>query len=281
MAQSERLGKPWYRKKQWWVAGVVALALIASAIAGHHTKPVSTGGPGSASNSSLGATGSSTTSTTEDDLGGPGAPTVAGSVVPPGAESAAGQSACRSGYPLANVYHPNRLAVLSPCMTVSGTVATVTREQDGDTHFDLALDPQYTGLLKPANYSGQHGRLVVEIVPADASGCTPGQPPRPATGSYNYGICTGADEATPVVGAHVYVTGPYVADEDHGGWAEIHPVWAISTTSPTSGSTSPPPTQAESPTSGTSSPAPTAAPPVTANYRAWLLYRVRQQSRAW
>jgi hypothetical protein len=113
-------------------------------------------------------------------------------------------------------------------MTVSGTVRTVRSEDDGDTHFDLALDASFVSLLKPANYSGQDGWLVAEIVPADKPGCIPGQPPRPATGTYNYGICTAAREIAPPVGTHVKVTGPYVLDEDHGGWAEIHPVWQVS-----------------------------------------------------
>ena len=104
---------------------------------------------------------------------------------------------------MANVYHPDRLKFVSACTTVSGTVRSVHEEPDGDVHFDLQLDTAYTHLLAPANYSGQHGWLVDEIVPADEPGCTPGQPPRPSTGSYDYGICTGADEAPPSTGTHV------------------------------------------------------------------------------
>jgi hypothetical protein len=150
-------------------------------------------------------------------------------------------SACRPGDPLANVYHPDRLLVVKPCMTVSGTVRSVTAEADGDTHFDLALDGSFVSLLKPANYTGQHGWLVAEIVPADKPGCVPGQPPRPASGTYDYGTCTGAGETAPPIGTHVYVTGPYVLDEDHGGWAEIHPVWQVSTTPAPSPSPAPSP----------------------------------------
>jgi hypothetical protein len=146
---------------------------------------------------------------------------------------------CRSGDPLANVYHEDRLSVKDPCMTVSGTVMSVTLEADGDTHFDLALDPAYTSLLTPANESGQNGWLVVEIVPADKPGCTPGTPPVPASGTYDYGICTGANEVSPATGTHVSVTGPYVLDLDHGGWAEIHPVWAITNLGATSGPAAP------------------------------------------
>lgn len=143
------------------------------------------------------------------------------------------KSSCRPGDPTANVYHPYRLRVIKSCMTVSGTVASLRAEADGDTHFDLALDAPYISLLAPANYSAQHGDLVVEIVPADKPGCTPGQPARPASGTYNYGVCTGADETTPSIGTHVWITGPYVLDLDHGGWAEIHPAWAITLSSGT------------------------------------------------
>ncbi len=111
-------------------------------------------------------------------------------------------------------------------MTVTGTVAYVVREDDGDVHVDLALPPSEAGLLNQANYAHQDGQLVTEIVPADQPGCTPGQPPRPSHGSYDYGICTGAGLVTPPLGATVSVTGPYVLDADHG-WMEIHPVWSI------------------------------------------------------
>src|SRR5579862_45031 len=166
----------------------------------------------------------SSSPTNEASPGAPGTSTTAGPVAPPG------PAACRSGDPLADVYHPDRLEVRRACVTVTGIVRSVRREDDGDVDFDLALDASYRSRLTPANAAEQHGWLVVEIVPADEPGCTPGRPPRPATGSYDYGICTGSDETPPPVGAHVSVTGPYVLDEDHGGWAEVHPAWAIATT---------------------------------------------------
>lgn len=111
----------------------------------------------------------------DDNLSAPGAPTVAGSVVPPGSGHRTGPMGCRAGDPLANVYHPNRLEVLESCVTVSGTVKSIHHEDDGDTHFDLALDRPYRHLLTLANKAHQHGWLVDEIVPADEAGCTPGQ----------------------------------------------------------------------------------------------------------
>lgn len=172
-----------------------------------------------------------------------------GSIVVPASDPG---SQCRTGNPLANVYHPYRLQVVSACSTVSGTVRTVRHEDDGDVHFDLALDPPYTGMLTPGNVTYQHGLLVVELIPADEAGCTVGQPPRPATGSYDFGTCTGDDLAAPSVGEHVWVTGPYVLDHIHN-WAEIHPAWQISSRAPVG----PKPTPA-------AAPAPAPAPPVVA-----------------
>ena len=201
------------------MAGGVVLILVIVGIADANSgQPTTSGSPTSSTrpSASTSTTGPSTsTSTTEDDPAGPGAPTVAGSAVAPDSGSRPGTSACRSGDPLANVYHPNRLKVVSACRTVSGTVMSVRVEDDGDTHVDLAVDAQDASMLTAANTSGQHGWLVVEIVPADKPGCVPGTPPKPAAGSYDYGICSGADEQTPSVGSHVFVTGPSVLDEDH------------------------------------------------------------------
>jgi hypothetical protein len=132
-------------------------------------------------------------------------------------------SHCRSGDPLANVYHPSRLEVIRRCVSISGTVMSVRAEDDGDTHFDLRVDPR---LVNMGNVRHQHGWLVVEIVPADKPGCVVGQPPRPPSGTYDYGICTGANVATPAIGARVTVTGPYVLDSNHG-WMEVHPAWSV------------------------------------------------------
>ena len=172
---------------------------------------------------------------------------------------------CRAGNPLANVYHEDRLEVRNRCMAVTGTVAYVAHEDDGDIHVDLSLTPSETHLLNKANVADQHGQLVTEIVPADEPGCTPGKPPRPAQGSYNYGICTGADISAPPVGARVVIIGPYVLDADHG-WMEIHPVWAIKVIS---GPPSSPPTTAPPTTAAPAiNPTPT-APPATTPTGAW------------
>jgi hypothetical protein len=119
-------------------------------------------------------------------------------------EHAEAAGICRS-QPLANVWSPSRLKVISPCATARGTVQKTAREGDGDIHIEVRLA------------SGGHIRG--EIVPADQPGCTMGQKVR-------YGVCTGAHVATPKVGSVISMTGPKVKDTRDGG-IEIHPVWRI------------------------------------------------------
>jgi len=100
-------------------------------------------------------------------------------------------SYCRSGDPLAGVYHPARLKVRKRCVQTSGTVVrTKLEDYDGDVHVTLDTD------------AGE--RLVVEIVPQDRS-----RVPIPDAGS------------------RVTVVGPRVHDTTHD-WDEIHPAWWIS-----------------------------------------------------
>ena len=132
--------------------------------------------------------------------------------------------ACRP-YPLANVYHPDRLKVLDSCKTVSGTVTLLRHEDDGDYHLNLAVDAQFAGLLNATNLSDNRGYLVLEIVPADQPGCPF---PAPSPG-YDYGQCTNTNLSLPPRGQHISVTGPYVLDQEHG-WNEIHPIWAWTAT---------------------------------------------------
>ena len=123
------------------------------------------------------------------------------------------------GSPTDHVYHPYRLKLISACRTVSGTIATIRSEADGDYHVLLALDPRYSSMLQPANTTGEHGDLVLEpicqhsITQADAVGPCSGGPV--------------ANVPIPPVGTHVSATGSYVYDLDHGGWAELHPLFEI------------------------------------------------------
>lgn len=117
-----------------------------------------------------------------------------------------------------HIYHPNRLQVVEDCKTVTGTIDHIIVEKDGDSHIRLKLDPQYANLINDANISGQHGDLVVEPI------CQ-----NPVTQQDAIDACAGFDYHVdiPPEGTHVSVIGSYVLDNDHGGWAEIHPVTSI------------------------------------------------------
>jgi hypothetical protein len=142
---------------------------------------------------------------------------------------------CKFGPPLAGVYIPSRLQVLDRCRTVSGTVDCLKVEPDGDVHLRLRVEPQFAGLLKPANSlqtcADQNGpHLVVEIIPQHKQGILFRDNNADAGGFIT--------PATPAPGDHITVTGPYVIDTNvlhrvlyrgraAENWAEIHPVWAI------------------------------------------------------
>jgi len=142
---------------------------------------------------------------------------------------------CKWGPPLAGVYLSGRLRLVDRCRTVTGTVDCLKVEPDGDIHLRLRLDPQFAGLLKPANaiqvcadQAGPH--LVVEIIP---------QRPQGILFRTNNADAGGfIDPRTPAPGDHITVSGPYVIDTNilhrvlyqgraAENWAEIHPAWAI------------------------------------------------------
>jgi len=111
---------------------------------------------------------------------------------------------CRSGSPLAGVYHPERLKVKSRCRVAVGTIETVKPElYDGDIHIELRLDRGQEGLLSSGN-ARVGGNLILEIIPWDRSRVL-----------------------VPEVGQRIEVVGPWVDDTAHG-WNEIHPAWWIS-----------------------------------------------------
>jgi len=136
-----------------------------------------------------------------------------------GAAPARAANGCRGGNPMANVYAPSRLKVLSNCRTVSGTVVSSETENDGDEHLSLRVDRQYASMLNAGNHRHHGNTLVLEIVPADQPGCVKGRKVR-------NGVCTGAHVAIPKNGSHITATGPFVLDRP-AGWNEIHPVWQI------------------------------------------------------
>ena len=133
-----------------------------------------------------------------------------------------------------HVYHPKRLKVLAPCVSVTGIFVDdtngkksdgVRHEQDGDTHGWLKLDPGQDKFLNKGNMTAENGNLVFEIVcmyrvkQKDAiASC-----PRSARSKIKL----------PPVGSHVMITGTWVQDLNHEKWDEIHPVTSIDVLSDT------------------------------------------------
>ncbi|HEY7294392.1 MAG TPA: hypothetical protein VH916_05085, partial [Dehalococcoidia bacterium] len=123
--------------------------------------------------------------------------------IPVGPVGGLDDSGCRTGDVLAGVWKPSRLQVFDGCHSMTGTVASVRVEDDGDYQVSVVPDAGYQDLLNQRNQTVQHGGLVVEVIPADQ-----------------------ALVAAPRKGEHVQVTGAFVLDRDHG-WLEIHPAWSI------------------------------------------------------
>lgn len=106
--------------------------------------------------------------------------------------------------PLRGVYNPQRLQVIATCQTITGTVAHVSSERDGDLHIRLAVDPAYRNWLTAKNTQRQDGDLVVEYMPGD-----------PWRNQH------------PTIGERLQLGCTHVLDKQHGGWAECHPVWSV------------------------------------------------------
>ena len=130
---------------------------------------------------------------------------------------AAMAAACRPTDQDRYVYHPARLQVLAACLRVTGTVAFIREEADGDLHIGLALDAPYEHLIVAANQGAERGDLVIEpvcelrVTQADAiATCAADRDPL---------------RGLPRLGEHVWMEGRYVADLQHGGWRELHPLY--------------------------------------------------------
>lgn len=115
------------------------------------------------------------------------------------------------------IYHPLRLQVAQACIRVTGVIAEVRTEADGDLHMLLALDAPFAGLLTPANQGVERGDLVVEPV------CV-----RPVSQLDAIAVCQADPDpmnVLPQAGDYVWMEGRYVFDLEHGGWAELHPLY--------------------------------------------------------
>ena len=185
---------------------VVALLVSASACAPQDTQTSAPAAPSST------ATPASPVAT--------GAPSATTAPASAGATPTATSTACTSD-PHAHVYNPDRLRLLAPCVTITGTIAVIRLEADGDDHVLLSLDPGQLcagqDCLDAGNRTLQHGDLILEPV------CE-----HDVTQADAVAACAGYHNplVVPPVGTHISVTGPWVHDEDHG-WNEIHPVEAF------------------------------------------------------
>lgn len=116
-----------------------------------------------------------------------------------------------------HVWKPERLKIISDCITVSGKVKEIRAESDGDLHLLLKPDKDYLYLLSAQNAKDAEGCLVVELV------CVGKVKDKEAQQ-----VCLGYRNKIhlPETGEHVKVTGSLVTDLHHG-WNEIHPVTNI------------------------------------------------------
>jgi hypothetical protein len=126
-----------------------------------------------------------------------------------------------------HVYHPTRLIVKQPCLTITGTIVDATNgrepdgvrhEEDGDTHGWLKVDAEFEDLLNPGNLSNEGGNLVFEIV---CKFKVTQEDAKPACSNFTSPL------KIPPVGSHVQIVGSYVRDTNHAQWMEIHPVTSI------------------------------------------------------
>jgi hypothetical protein len=117
------------------------------------------------------------------------------------------------------VHDPKRLAIVTSCITVTGTLIESHSSDDGDIDMDLDLDPQFKYLLNQGNITKTNGYLHIEAI------CqAPVHPDVPAAM-----VSCGTFHGTvpiPANGTYVRVTGVYLEDNDHG-WMEIHPITAM------------------------------------------------------
>ena len=114
------------------------------------------------------------------------------------------------------VYLRDRLRVLDACKAVSGVVADVGIESDGDLVLELIPDPQFVAILRPGNKSNPdaHGHLIIEV---PCQGPTTEAAPRAACASFS-----GARIQVPTMGSHIVAAAHWVEDLNHAAWGELH-----------------------------------------------------------
>jgi hypothetical protein len=126
-----------------------------------------------------------------------------------------------------------RFTVIKQCVTVTGRVVwTHYFNNDGDTNFNIVLDPPYKDMLGPGSYS----QVFASKYPGGPAIHmeTVCQAPVTSISKENVGACNGyngpnSKPLLPKMGQHVMVTGRYLIEmpEMPGGITELHPVYAI------------------------------------------------------
>ena len=163
-----------------------------------------------------------------------------------------------SSDPRAHVYHPDRLKLLAPCVTVTGTIDLIQPQPDGDFHIWLRLDNGQSCSGQPCankeNVARLQGDLLLE--PVCENTVTQADAVEACKGYHN-------PLAVPSVGTRAAATGPFVLDLDHG-WNEIHPLESLVVVS-ASPSPSPSAAPSSSPAATPSQPQPAFGVTITAS----------------
>ena len=117
-----------------------------------------------------------------------------------------------------HVFLPARLHVLNPCISATGIITSIHKENDGDYHMHLKADN--SSLINQENIKFEHGDLILETICQH----TP-------TRAEVDGACNNFNHPPmplPKLGSHVTVIGSWVTDVRENGHNEIHPVTSIS-----------------------------------------------------
>ncbi len=106
--------------------------------------------------------------------------------------------------------------MVTGCLTAAGAVIDEIENADGWLRVDLRLDSPRDDLLDQANFTGAQGRLVLLIPCGVAVDET--SPPTTDCGA------TFPAAARPPLRRHIWATGAYAKDLDHG-WMELDPLF--------------------------------------------------------
>jgi hypothetical protein len=116
-----------------------------------------------------------------------------------------------------HVWNPDRLEIISSCVTVTGRITESHKESDGDLHLLLKPDGAFNNIINAVNTKEKNGCLVIEVICVGKSKETK---EKIACDDYKNHVYV------PHKGERVRITGSLVKDLHHG-WNEIHPVTKI------------------------------------------------------